>query len=43
MADRTVICIAHKLQTLTGYDRVVVMANGRVVDEGRPEEIMRHL
>ena len=34
-----VIQIAHDLEAIMGYDRVVVMAGGRVVEEGRPREL----
>ena len=38
-AGRTVLCIAHRLGTVLGYDRVVVMDRGRVVEVGRPKEL----
>ena len=38
-AGRTVLCIAHRLGTVLGYDRVVVMDKGRVVEMGRPKEL----
>ena len=28
--DRTLLCIAHRLRTIISYDRVLVMADGRV-------------
>jgi ABC-type multidrug transport system fused ATPase/permease subunit len=34
-----VVQIAHDLEAIVGYDRVVVMAGGRVVEEGRPGEL----
>ena len=36
---RTVLCIAHRLGTVLGYDRVVVMDRGKVVECGRPREL----
>ncbi len=33
---RTVIAVAHRLATLRDFDRIVVMAEGRIVDEGSP-------
>lgn len=36
-ADRTVIIIAHRFSTIAGADRVVVLDEGRVVEEGRPD------
>jgi ATP-binding cassette, subfamily B, bacterial MsbA len=32
--NRTVLCIAHRLSTLAGMDRIVVLANGRILEEG---------
>ena len=39
MEGRTVIAIAHRLSTLSRFDRIVVMADGRVVDDGSPFEL----
>ncbi|KAF8460897.1 ABC multidrug transporter [Kalaharituber pfeilii] len=36
---RTVLCIAHRLGTVVGYDRVVVMEKGAVVEVGSPREL----
>ena len=36
MAGRTVIAIAHRLSTLQGFDRIIVMNKGRIVDDGSP-------
>jgi ATP-binding cassette subfamily B protein len=36
MRGRTVIAIAHRLSTLRGFDRIVVMDAGRVIDDGSP-------
>ena len=38
---RTTISIAHRLSTAARADRVVVLANGRIVDDGSHEELMR--
>lgn len=32
--NRTVICVAHRLATLAGMDRIIVMAEGKVVEDG---------
>jgi ATP-binding cassette subfamily B protein len=37
MRHRTVVAIAHRLSTLQRFDRIVVMDQGRVVDEGAPD------
>ncbi|WFD31664.1 hypothetical protein MSPP1_002703 [Malassezia sp. CBS 17886] len=34
--DRTLLCIAHRLGTIIGYDRIVVMDDGRVVELDTP-------
>ncbi len=41
MHGRTVIAIAHRLSTLRNFDRIVVMHAGRVIDDGRPDELAR--
>ncbi len=38
-AGRTVIAVAHRLSTLRDFDRIVVMANGRIIDQGAPAEL----
>jgi ABC-type multidrug transport system fused ATPase/permease subunit len=40
-SGRTSIIVAHRFSTLTGADRVLVLADGRIVEEGPPEEILR--
>lgn len=37
---RTVITVAHRLGSLTGYDRILVMSQGRVVEEGTHGELL---
>ncbi|MGC8476235.1 MAG: ABC transporter ATP-binding protein [Acetobacteraceae bacterium] len=39
MAGRTVVAIAHRLSTLTGFDRIIVMDGGRIIDAGAPAEL----
>ncbi len=36
---RTVIMIAHRLSTVTGADKIIVLDNGRVEEEGTHEEL----
>ena len=39
MVGRTVIAIAHRLSTLQNFDRIVVMSQGKVIDDGSPEAL----
>jgi ABC-type multidrug transport system fused ATPase/permease subunit len=39
MAGRTSLVVAHRLSTIAGADRVVVLKAGRVVEQGTPEEL----
>ena len=41
MRGRTVIAIAHRLSTLRSFDRIAVLAGGRVIQDGPPDELMR--
>ena len=38
---RTVICVAHRLSTLATMDRILVLTDGRVVEQGSFEELMK--
>jgi len=38
---RTTIVIAHRLATVLKSDRIVVINEGRVIDVGRHEELVR--
>lgn len=38
--DRCLVTIAHRLSTVTDYDKVVVMGSGRILEVGSPEELM---
>jgi ATP-binding cassette, subfamily B, bacterial PglK len=38
--DRTVVTIAHRLETVAKADHVVVLEQGRVVDQGAPGEVL---
>jgi len=41
MRGRTVVAIAHRLSTVRGADRVVVLHDGKVVEDGAPDSLMR--
>ncbi|TPX13454.1 uncharacterized protein E0L32_006184 [Thyridium curvatum] len=38
---RTLLCIAHRLRTIVGYDRICVMDQGRIAELGEPMELWR--
>lgn len=35
-ADHTIICIAHRLQTIMDFDEVIVLDEGRIIERGEP-------
>jgi subfamily B ATP-binding cassette protein MsbA len=39
--NRTVLCIAHRLSTLARMDRIVVLAEGRIIEEGPFDLLLR--
>lgn len=41
MKGRTSIVIAHRLSTVAGLDRIVVMADGKIVEQGRHDELLK--
>lgn len=40
--DRTVIAVAHRLSTLSSFDRILVMNGGRVLEDGNAAELRAH-
>jgi len=40
MQNRTVFVIAHRLSTIRNADRIIVVDNGRIVQEGKHEELI---
>lgn len=40
MLRRTSLVIAHRLSTIRGCDRVVVLADGHIVEEGHPDDLL---
>ena len=41
MRGRTVIAIAHSLPTLRSFDRIVLLQDGQVVQDGDPDKLMQ--
>jgi ATP-binding cassette, subfamily B, bacterial len=41
LADRTAVIIAHRLSTVEIADRVLVLDQGRIVEDGPPDELVR--
>ena len=39
--DKTVLIIAHRMRTVSGADKVVVLSDGVVAEQGTPEELMK--
>jgi len=39
--DSTLIVVAHRLETISDFDMIVVMDNGRVVEKGSASELMQ--
>jgi ABC-type multidrug transport system fused ATPase/permease subunit len=41
MQGRTSFVIAHRLSTITHASRILVLENGRIVEQGKHEELMQ--
>lgn len=41
LAGKTVLVIAHRMRTVEAADKIVVLADGRVAEEGSPSELMK--
>jgi ATP-binding cassette subfamily B protein len=41
MTGRTVVAVAHRLSTLASFDRIVVLKDGQIVEDGSPSELRR--
>ncbi|RYD26536.1 MAG: ATP-binding cassette domain-containing protein, partial [Lysobacteraceae bacterium] len=39
--NRTVIAVAHRLSTIVGFDRVIVVERGRIIEDGPPQQLLR--
>ncbi|THC95871.1 hypothetical protein EYZ11_004649 [Aspergillus tanneri] len=41
-ASCTVIAVVHRLHTILDFDKVVVIENGRIVECGKPNELLNN-
>lgn len=41
MKDRTAIVIAHRLSTVANLDRIIVLDNGKIVEQGTHKELLK--
>jgi ATP-binding cassette, subfamily B, bacterial len=41
MRGRTVLAVAHRLSTLSSFDRIIVLVDGHIVEDGSPLELRR--
>ena len=37
--NKTVLIIAHRMRTVAGADKVIVLKDGTVAEQGRPDEL----
>lgn len=41
LEGKTVLVIAHRMRTVEAADKIVVLSDGKVVEEGRPDKLMK--
>ena len=41
LANKTVLVIAHRMRTVQSADKIIVLENGRVKEEGAPESLYK--
>lgn len=42
MQHKTVIAIAHRLSTLKNMDRIIVLDNGKIIEDGTPHKLLKN-
>ena len=40
LAGKTVLVIAHRMRTIEAADKIIVLSNGKVAEEGRPDVLI---
>ena len=40
LSGKTVLVIAHRMRTVEAADKIVVLADGKVAEEGSPKELL---
>ena len=40
--DKTVLVIAHRLQSVKGFDNIIVLDNGMIIEQGTHEQLLQH-
>ena len=40
--SHSIITVAHRLSSARRVDRVIVMEDGRIIEEGNPDDLFRH-
>ena len=41
LQNKTVLVIAHRMRTVQAADQIIVLKDGRVVEAGKPEDLMK--
>jgi ATP-binding cassette subfamily B protein IrtB len=39
--NKTVLIIAHRMRTVLGADKIIVVADGKIAESGTPEELLK--
>ncbi len=42
LADRTSVVIAHHLSTIKNADRIIILREGKIIEEGMPDSLLAH-
>ena len=42
MSNKTVLAIAHRLSTISKMDRIIVMDDGRIIEEGTHTSLLKN-